>query len=60
MDVALQTKTSFVLPKENKSGINYLRSKGFIQTLCASRMTWGEDINVKLNLIYNRIGGNLG
>lgn len=49
------------IPKENITGIGFLREWGFIETeTTGTRMVLGNDIPWKPEMVYSRIGGNLG
>jgi len=56
----LKTNTKVVLPKDNLIGVSFLYENGFKEFKSAKRMTLGKKRNVKLENIYNRIGGNIG
>jgi len=49
------------IPSENQAGIEYIKELGFIETnTTGKRMILGHDIEWKPEMIYSRIGGNLG
>ena len=49
------------LPTDNHSGLLFYKQLGFEHTgRIAKRMVWGEKYSWKPEMIYNRIGGNLG
>ena len=56
----LQSNTKIAFPKENLAATTYLYEKGFKAFSTGKRMRIGKKRNVKLENIYNRIGGNLG
>jgi GNAT superfamily N-acetyltransferase len=50
-----------VLPSENTVACEFLRQHGFVQTAAkGTRMIVGKELNWKPEMIYSRIGGNLG
>jgi len=49
-----------VLPSENRAGITFLKQKGFAEVRKASRMTIGKEFVWKPQMMFGRIGGNLG
>jgi GNAT superfamily N-acetyltransferase len=56
----LHSHEKVVLPNENLVAINYLHENGFKEFSTGKRMRLGKKRPVKLENIYNRIGGNLG
>ena len=56
----LHANEKVVLPKENLVALNYLHENGFKEFSTGKRMRLREKRTVKLENIYNRIGGNLG
>lgn len=49
------------IPGENKAGIDFLKELGFAGTnTVGKRMIWGYDTEWKPEMVYSRIGGNLG
>jgi N-acetylglutamate synthase-like GNAT family acetyltransferase len=56
----LNSHDKLVFPKENLDATNYLYKKGHKEILRGKRMWLGKRREVKLEHIYNRIGGNLG
>ena len=56
----LQSNEKVVLPQENLTALNYLYKNGFKEFSTGKRMRLGKKRAVKLENIYNRIGGNLG
>ena len=60
LDVALSLKEEFAVPEENSDALNYLKEKGFVPFSKGTRMSLGNKCRVKMEQIYNRIGGNLG
>ena len=60
MNYKYSAATKVVLPEQNKTGIDYLKNAGFIETSRLKRMILGNDIAWKPEFIYSRIGGNFG
>ncbi len=56
----IDTNMKVVMPQNNQNGKNFLENQGFKVTNTGTRMRFGVKRNVKLNKIFNRIGGNLG
>jgi GNAT superfamily N-acetyltransferase len=56
----LHSNNKIAFPKDNLAATNYLDEKGFKEFSTGKRMRIGKKRNVKLENIYNRIGGNLG
>ena len=56
----LQSNNKIAFPKDNLVATNYLNEQGFREFSTGKRMRIGKKRNVKLENIYNRIGGNLG
>ena len=56
----LRSNEKVVFPKDNLVATNFLYKLGFKECLTAKRMRLGKKRSVKLENIYNRIGGNLG
>jgi len=55
------TTDKATIPGENKAGIAFLKELGFVVTnTVGKRMISGPDIGWKPEMVYNRIGGNLG
>lgn len=49
-----------VLPEENGTGAGFLESLGYRETRCAWRMVLGPERPWRPDLLFNRIGGNVG
>jgi len=49
-----------VLPAENNHGIDFLKENGFVETSRANRMILGHDLRWNPEMLFSRIGGNLG
>lgn len=49
------------IPSENQAGVEFMKELGFSRTnMTGKRMILGHDIEWKPEMIYSRIGGNLG
>jgi GNAT superfamily N-acetyltransferase len=61
MNVKFAVADKAALPAENKAGIDFLLKRGFAYTgKKGTRMILGKDIPWKPEMIYSRIGGNVG
>jgi GNAT superfamily N-acetyltransferase len=61
MDVKYATADKAVLPADNRAGVEFLLKRGFADTgKKGTRMILGKDISWKPEMIYSRIGGNVG
>ena len=60
LELHLQSNEKVVLPKDNLVATNFLYKSGFKEFSTGKRMRLGKKRIVKLENIYNRIGGNLG
>jgi GNAT superfamily N-acetyltransferase len=61
MNFKYATADRAVLPADNKSGVEFLLEHGFADTgKKGTRMILGKDISWKPEMIYSRIGGNVG
>jgi GNAT superfamily N-acetyltransferase len=61
MKIKYATADKAVLPAENIAAISFLKQNGFIETNTkGTRMILGELINWRPEMVYSRIGGNLG
>lgn len=49
-----------VLPSENATGISFLKQRGFGEVRKGSRMILGKELNWNPQMMFSRIGGNLG
>jgi len=49
-----------VIPAENIHGIDFLKENGFVETSRANRMVSGHDLRWNPEMLFSRIGGNLG
>jgi len=56
----LQSNNKIAFPKDNLAAKIYLYENGFKEFSTGRRMRIGKKRNVRLENIYNRIGGNLG
>lgn len=56
----LGRNTRLAFPKDNREATNFLYDKGFKEFSTGKRMRLGKSRPLKLENIYNRIGGNLG
>ena len=56
----LQSNEKVVFPRDNLIATSFLYESGFKECLTGKRMRLGKKRAVKLENIYNRIGGNLG
>jgi GNAT superfamily N-acetyltransferase len=48
------------LPQENGAGVDFLNAIGYRETKCAWRMVLGPERSWRPDLLYSRIGGNVG
>jgi GNAT superfamily N-acetyltransferase len=61
MNIKFTTADKAALPADNKAGIDFLLKRGFADAgKKGTRMIRGEDISWKPEMIYSRIGGNVG
>jgi ribosomal protein S18 acetylase RimI-like enzyme len=61
MRLKYSTVEKAVIPEENTAGIEFLKKLGFTETeIKGKRMAFGKDIPWRPEMIYSRIGGNLG
>jgi GNAT superfamily N-acetyltransferase len=61
MNIKFATADKAALPADNKAGVDFLLKRGFVDTgKKGTRMIRGEDISWKPEMIYSRIGGNVG
>jgi len=60
MKLKYSTVDKAVLPSENKAGCQFLLHHGFVQTKIGTRMVYGKNITWRPEMLYSRIGGNLG
>ncbi len=61
MNAKYATVDKAVLPADNKAGVDFLLKRGFADTgKKGTRMIRGKDIPWKPEMIYSRIGGNVG
>lgn len=61
MDAKYSTVDKAVLPADNKAGVEFLLKRGFADSgKKGTRMILGKDIPWKPEMIYSRIGGNVG
>lgn len=60
LNLHLKSKNKIVVPDENLAVMDYLGQLGYVVSSNALRMYFGDFPSVKLNCIYNRIGGALG
>jgi len=50
-----------IMPSENQAGIEFIKEFGFLETKATGkRMIFGREIEWKPEMIYSRIGGNIG
>ena len=49
-----------VLPAENRTGISFLKQSGFAEVRKGSRMIQGKELDWNPQMMFSRIGGNLG
>jgi hypothetical protein len=61
MRLKYSTTDKATIPGENQTGIEIMHQLGFVETgIKGKRMIFGKDIAWKPEMIYSRIGGNLG
>jgi GNAT superfamily N-acetyltransferase len=60
MKVKYSTVSKAILPMENKTGIEFHLKNGFTEYLKGTRMRYGKEIIWHPEMLYSRIGGNLG
>lgn len=61
MEVKYATADKAVLPSDNIAGLRFLKANGFAEMdEKGTRMVYGNPVNVHLDKMYSRIGGNLG
>ena len=61
MNLKYASEDKAVLPSDNAVAIHYLKHNGFIETgKKGTRMILGNELPWQPQMIYSRIGGNLG
>ena len=55
-----RTGTVGVVPEQNHEAVRYLKANGYSEYRRGIRMTYGEPLSWRPEMIYGRIGGNLG
>jgi len=56
----LQTEEVAVVPKGNAAAIDFLQAHGYVQFRCLNRMSIGAPIAYKPQMIFQRVGGQVG
>jgi len=60
MKLKYPTVDKAVLPSDNQAGCQFLMQHGFIKSNTGTRMVYGKYTDWKPEMMYSRIGGNLG
>ncbi len=60
LKLRLNEKSYAIIPMENEDAITFLKENNFNQFSTGARMRLGFPIKFNGNMIYSRIGGNLG